>query len=181
MAVSAERSEQSFLALFPLAAASGETLDAALASAVAGAVAIVPLSPSATANNGGLPVLRAAHARISRGERLTWSAWAALTKVKCAPTKDGRNYADALAQVAAVAGRHGEHPRLRTDGARFIREIFLCATEALQAYQTHKAERGLVDFTDQEALALQVLEDPALSTRLRERISRVFVDEFQDF
>jgi ATP-dependent helicase/nuclease subunit A len=180
MAVSAERSEQSFTALLPPAAAGGETLDAVLAAAVAAATAAIPAMPSATANNGGLPALRAAHARLSRGERLTWSAWAALTKVKCAPTKDGRSYADALSQVAAAAGRHGEHPRLRSDGARFIREIFLCAKEALQAYQSHKAERGLVDFTDQEALALQVLQDPALSARLRERISRVFVDEFQD-
>jgi ATP-dependent helicase/nuclease subunit A len=180
LADSAARSEQSFIALLPPAADNGETLDAALTAAVATAIAAVPATPSATANSGGLPALRAAHARLSRGERLTWSAWAALTKVKCAPTKDGRSYADALAQVAAAAGRHGEHPRLRADGVRFIREIFLCAAEALQAYQTHKAERGLVDFADQEALALQVLQDPALSARLRERISRVFVDEFQD-
>jgi len=180
LADSAERSERSFIALFPPAATSGEALDAALAVAVADAMSKVPVTPSATANSKGLPALRAAHARLSRGERLTWSSWVSLTKLQCAPTKDGRNYADALVQVVSAAGQHGRHPRLRAEGAHFIREIFQCATEALQAYQTHKAERGLVDFTDQEALALEVLQDPALSARLRERISRVFVDEFQD-
>ena len=37
-----------------------------------------------------------------------------------------------------------------------------------------------MDFTDQEALALRVLQDPELAGRLQERISQVFVDEFQD-
>src|SRR3546814_3274113 len=80
----------------------------------------------------------------------------------------------------AAAGRNSSHPRLREDVERFIRTIFACAADGLDAYQSWKAARGLVDFTDQEALALQVLSDPKLRARVRERVERVFVDEFQD-
>lgn len=180
LAVSAERSVASYLALFAPSAESAADLDAALAVALADAIAQAPAAPSATAVTGGIDRIRAAHTRAARGEPLTWSAWAGLCKVKCAPTKDGRAYQQALQTLAAAAGRHGEHPRLRADGVRFIREIFQCAAQALGAYEAHKAERGLVDFTDQEALALRVLQDPELAGRLQERISRVFVDEFQD-
>jgi ATP-dependent exoDNAse (exonuclease V) beta subunit len=179
LAQSADRSAASFLALFPPAAANGDALDADLTSAVAAAMAARPTAPSSTAMKS-LPALRNAHQRLTHGEILSWSAWAGLTKVGCAPTKDGRAYADALAGVVAAAARHAEHPRLRADSEQFIREIFACAAEALEAYQAHKAERGLVDFVDQEVLALEVLRDPALAARLRERVSRVFVDEFQD-
>ena len=177
---SADRSIASYLALFPQAAENRAGLDAAVTTALAAAVAAAPATPSATAVTGGIERVRASHSRTSRGDRLTWSAWAGLTKVKCAPTKDGRGYEQALQSLAAAAGRHAEHPRLREDGVCFIREVFQCAAEALQAYEAHKAERGLVDFTDQEALALQVLRAPELAPRLRERIGRVFVDEFQD-
>jgi ATP-dependent helicase/nuclease subunit A len=180
LAASAERSVASYLELFTPPAADAAPLDAALAAALAEAVAHAPATPSASAVKGGIDRVRAAHTRMSRGEALTWSVWAGLCKVSCAPTKDGRDYDRALQSVAAAAGRHGEHPRLRADGVRFIREIFSCTAQAMEAYEAHKAERGLVDFTDQEALALQVLSDPELAGRLHERISRVFVDEFQD-
>ena len=180
LAASAERSVASYLELFAPPAEDAAPLDAALAAALADAVARAPATPSTTAINGGMERVRAAQTRASRGEALTWSVWAGLCKVKCAPTKDGRDYERALQEVAAAAGQHGKHPRLRADGVRFIREIFNCAAQALQAYEAHKAERGLVDFTDQEALALRILRDPELAERLRERIGRVYVDEFQD-
>lgn len=176
---SAERSIASYLALLPAQSASADELDTELAAALAAAVATRPASPSATAE-GHLPTIEDAEQRASRGEHLPWSSWAKLTKVKCAPTKDGRAYQDALANVIAAAQRHASHPRLREDAERFIRTIFACAADALEAYQSWKAERGLVDFTDQEALALKVLTDPALAERVSERIGCVFVDEFQD-
>src|SRR3546814_9146477 len=137
-----------------------------------------PSTPSATAMKDQ-PTLRRAQLRASRGETVPWSQWARLTKLGCAPTKDGQQYQAALADVMAAAGRHISHPRLREDVERFIRTIFACAADALDAYQSWKAARGLVDFTDQEALALQVLSDPKLRARVRERGERVFVDEFQ--
>lgn len=176
---SAERSVETCRALLPSPAADGDALDAALAKALAAAVAARPVQPSKKAADH-LPTIRAAHERALRKEALNWSTWARLTKVDCARTKDGPAYAEALADLIAAAGRHADHPRLRAETEQFIRETFICAAEALTSYQNWKAERGLLDFTDQEALALEVLKDPVRVGRLRERVGRVFVDEFQD-
>lgn len=176
---SAERSIESFLELLPQATSTSEALDAGLVAAIARAVDLCPANPS-TSGRPDAEVLRSVHQRVSRGEPMSWSQWAKLTRLKCAPTKDGKAYEVALADVMARAGQHSSHPRLREDAELFIGTIFTCAADALEAYQHWKAERGLVDFTDQEALALKVLTNPILAERVRERIERVFVDEFQD-
>ncbi len=178
LAHSANRSVETLLALLPTPVASAEALDRALVDAVAAAL---PAFPAVLGNDGkaALKLLRSINTAAQRGERLSWPNWARLTKVKCAK-KDGQQLADALDAVCRAAGRHTEHPRLRADCEAFIRSLFTCAAEALDAYQRYKSERGLMDFIDQEALALEVLRDPVMSARLGERISRVFVDEFQD-
>lgn len=176
---SADRSIASFRALLPVTVADGNVLDAAVRDALAAVVAARPPELSAKAKKP-MDVVRAANQRLARGEPLSWPTWARLTKVDCAPTKDGPAFASAMMALAAAAGRHSEHPVLRTDIETFIRSVFNCAAEALAAYQDWKAHRGLLDFTDQEALALDILGDPAKAARLGERVSRVFVDEFQD-
>ena len=176
---SADRSIEAFRSLPPSAAPDGAALDAALNTALAAAMTTRPAELSAKAKKP-MEAIRAAHERVSRGETLSWPAWARLAKAECAPTKDGPAFATAVTALAAAAGRHADHPRLRKEIETFIRSTFDCAAEALVAYQDWKAQRGLLDFTDQEALALEVLRDPKMAARLRERISRVFVDEFQD-
>src|SRR3546814_8600419 len=99
-----------------------------------------PSTPSATAMKDQ-PTLRSAQLRASRGETLPWSQWARLTKLGCAPTKDGQPYQAALADVIAAAGRLISHPRLRADVERFIRTIFVSAAGALAAYQDRKGKR----------------------------------------
>jgi ATP-dependent helicase/nuclease subunit A len=175
---SADRSVESFLALLPPSLARAEDLDRGLADVVAAALSVFP---AVLGNDGkaALSVLRRIRTANQRGEPISWPDWARLSKIKCAK-KDGQALIDALDVVCRAASRHPEHPRLRADCEAFIRTHFTCAAEALNAYQAYKAERGLLDFIDQEALALEVLCDPAMSTRLGERISRVFVDEFQD-
>jgi len=178
LAQSADRSVESFLALLPKPMPSANALDRALADAVATAL---PTFPPVLGNDGkaALNLLRPIHTAAQRGDRLSWPDWARLSKVKCAK-KDGQALIDALDAVCRAAACHPQHPRLRADCEAFIRTLFTCAAEALDAYQRYKSERGLMDFIDQEALALDVLRDPAMAERLGERISRVFVDEFQD-
>ena len=50
----------------------------------------------------------------------------------------------------------------------------------MQAYDLHKRKWGLVDFVDQERLALSLFTNPDLTPSLRERIQAVYIDEFQD-
>ncbi|WP_443749341.1 UvrD-helicase domain-containing protein [Asticcacaulis solisilvae] len=176
---SAELSKKSFLPLLPTIQGDGKHLDGALANAVRQAVATIPASPSTTAT-GSVKLLRQANAAFSHDEPISWPDWARLSKVKCAKTKDGAAFDNALATVVAAAARHPEHPRLRQHCEQFIDTLFACAAEALTAYQDYKAQRGLMDFVDQEALTLQVLHDDKMAETLSERISRVFVDEFQD-
>ena len=176
---SADRSIESFLALLPApAAACGSQLDADLAAAVTAALAAIPAEFSATARPS-ISLLRQVDAGIRRGERLSWPDWARLSKVGCAK-KDGPALVDTMEAVCRAASRHPEHSRLREHCTQFVRTIFTCAAEAFSAFQAYKSERGLLDFIDQEALALDVLRDPAMGARLGERIGRVFVDEFQD-
>jgi ATP-dependent exoDNAse (exonuclease V) beta subunit len=178
LAASANKSVETFLALLPTPNASAEALDRVLLEAVAAALQAFP---EVLGNDGkaALKLLRPIRTAAQRGERVSWPDWARLSKVKCAK-KDGQTLIDALDAVARAAARHPEHPRLRTDCEAFIRTLFTCTAEALDAYQEYKSERGLMDFIDQEALALEVLRDPAMADHLGERISRVFVDEFQD-
>jgi ATP-dependent helicase/nuclease subunit A len=177
---SADRSVESFLALLPPPfAGRAEDLDQTLNDAVAAALASLPAELSKTAQPH-IDHLRRARGTAQRGDRLSWPDWARLSKVACAKTKDGQALADALDAVRRAGARHPEHPRLRSDCEAFTRTLFTCAEKALDAYQAFKSERGLMDFIDQEALALDVLRDPAMAERLGERIGRVFVDEFQD-
>lgn len=179
LARSADRSVETFLALLqPAFAGRAEDLDQALANAVDTALGALPSDLSKT-GQPSVELLRRARAAMQRSERLSWPDWARLSKVMCAK-KDGQALTVALDTVCRAAGRHPEHPRLRSDCEAFIRTLFTCAAQALDAYQTYKSERGLMDFIDQEALALDVLRDPAMAERLGERIGRVFVDEFQD-
>ncbi|AJR24399.1 MULTISPECIES: UvrD-helicase domain-containing protein [unclassified Sphingobium] len=179
LSVSAERSVATFLELLPpVSIRRSDDLDADLRKAVSSAVTAVPVESSATAKPHVM-LLRQTDASIRRGERISWPNWARLSKVGCAK-KDGQAFIDALDAVAQAASRHPAHPRLREDCSQFIRSVFACATEALTAFQAYKAKRGLLDFTDQEALALDVLRDPVMSAGLGERIGRLFVDEFQD-
>ncbi len=176
---SADRSVESFLALLPSAfTGRAEDLDEALNEAVAAALASLPADVSKT-GQPSIEHLRRVRAANQGGERLSWPDWARLSKVACA-RKDGQSLNDALDAVCRAAGRHPEHPRLRSDCEAFTRTLFTCAAEALDAFQGYKSERGLMDFIDQEALALEVLRDPTMAERLGERIGRVFVDEFQD-
>jgi ATP-dependent helicase/nuclease subunit A len=114
-----------------------------------------------------------AAARSGRG--LVWSDWARLAAL--APAKRSAAPAEPLRLAAA---RHASHPRLHADVDAVVRRVYAVAAEAMSAYAQHKRERGILDFVDQEALALDLLSRDDVRERLAAGIDLVLVDEFQD-
>jgi ATP-dependent exoDNAse (exonuclease V) beta subunit len=108
-------------------------------------------------------------------KEVPWQRWAKLTKLDVG-VPDKPKFAPV--QIAATA--FARHPRLFEQVSKHIEAVFACAAEAMNAYAEHKKRWGLVDFVDQDRLALELLSKPELELQLRERIQTVFIDEFQD-
>ena len=116
-----------------------------------------------------------ANAILQSGRDLSWAEWARLAKLR--PAKSS---AAIVQPLVDIAGQHPAHPDLHADLQAYILGVYRTAAEALGSYARYKATNGLVDFVDQEQEALRLLDRPQVSERLRETLSRVFVDEFQD-
>ncbi|GAB6061185.1 UvrD-helicase domain-containing protein [Desulfonatronum parangueonense] len=124
---------------------------------------------------GVLDYLKAVQSRINAKGRLTWWDWAKLSKLKPAKASEST-----VAPVIQAASMHECHPRLHRDLEQYIRAIFACAGEAMQAFADYKRSEGLIDYVDQESLTYQLLDDQEVRKRLAEFLDIVFVDEFQD-
>jgi ATP-dependent exoDNAse (exonuclease V) beta subunit len=106
---------------------------------------------------------------------LRWGDWAKLAKD--GPSKKVDEHAE---PVREVAEQHGAHPRLRADLHTLIDKVFDVANRALSTYQEHKRALGVIDFVDQESLALRLLRMPDVKEALAGLIDLFLVDEFQD-
>ncbi len=113
--------------------------------------------------------------RLSSGRTLDWNNWAKLAEFSA-----GKSCREPAERVAAAAADFRRHPQLRSDLEQAIRLVFKAAAGALDAYQRYKKERGVVDFPDQLAMALDALRTPAIRQQLEGEIDLVLVDEFQD-
>jgi ATP-dependent exoDNAse (exonuclease V) beta subunit len=85
-----------------------------------------------------------------------------------------------LAEVRATGARVRLLAGLHADVRDFARRLADTVLALETAYETYKAERGLLDYTDLEVLFLRLLGTPSLEDDLRASISLVVVDEFQD-
>ena len=155
--------------------ADGDAIDRDLVAAIDGARGAIDPATDTTKKTGTyLDLLRDARRHLERG-RLRWGEWAKLGKER--PAKKSIAHAE---PVAAAAARHLGHPRLREDMRRFTRLLFQVAADALTAYEEHKRERGVIDFVDQETLALELLRRPEIRADLAGSLQLVLIDEFQD-
>ncbi len=155
----------------------GRLMDSSLRTAVADALGEMEQNGDTTAGTQKAKDLL--YALLQKLERdpasLTWVEWLRLHKIK--PRKASRG---ACGPVIGAAARHCNHPRFGRDLEAFISGVFRCAKEVMQAYAEYKKAYGLVDFVDQEREALSLLRRDDVSSRLRQRLHKVLVDEFQD-
>lgn len=114
-------------------------------------------------------------ARHLERQRDTWGEW-----VKISKKLPEKRLQDAIAPISRLAARVFEHPVLHADIRRYLELMFALAAKALEAYQALKAERGALDFVDQEHLLLQLLDDAEVKDVLAAELDLLMVDEFQD-
>ncbi len=173
----AERSWRGMRTILPAPAdRSREALDQSLQEALAEVKNELSASTDSTKKTAAVRQrINEACAVVDSGRRLSWPQWVQLSKID--PAVGSRPIAQ---PVIDIAMRHAAHPGLHSDLRAYIEGIYGAAAAALASYAEFKAANGLVDFIDQEHEALRLLDDPDVSGLLRETLSRVFVDEFQD-
>ncbi|MBL4844683.1 MAG: UvrD-helicase domain-containing protein [Planctomycetes bacterium] len=172
----AQRSIAGLLSLLDAPAPEGEALDRTLLEALESFLTGYDSDHDSTKmTRGAQREIEAAARRLKSGLPLQWWTWAKLTGLKIGAKSK------ALGEpVWKAAAAHDRHPALRADLTRLIELVFGLAARALDAYQETKRAWGVVDFEDQEALALCLLRREEVRERLREEIDLVLVDEFQD-
>ncbi len=106
---------------------------------------------------------------------MSWPEWVSMSKIQA-----GAKSRELCDQLTEAVKAHSRHPRLHRDIQTFIRQLFECAGEAIDAFAEFKDKNGLVDFVDQEKLTLELLKIPEVQERLKTDLEIIFVDEFQD-
>ncbi|WP_295625308.1 exodeoxyribonuclease V subunit beta [uncultured Corynebacterium sp.] len=109
-------------------------------------------------------------------DRITWNEWAGLAEVK-SPKPIAAEFAD----FADIAQDIAASPAYREDMTTLTRLVLDTAARCLVAYDAHKKSLGLIDFTDQEVLALGIIRSSAtVRAAIAETYEVLVVDEFQD-
>lgn len=142
---------------------------------------------------GSVVTLEAAYRRMSRDvSAVPWSEWMALADVSGVAVPRGGKKPGARPKVVCAplsslilgasdgVGVLGNEAFL-ADIEQLIRLAFSTAAQALEAYAESKAALGVMDFADQEILALDlVTHNERARSSLANRFRFLAVDEFQD-
>jgi len=170
---SGQSSADSLLAFFPKV--SPKDLDQELYKVVESAIKFIEEGEDTTVGTKKyLATIKDLVAPI-KYKNLVWSSWVKLSKDKT--TKKSLDACEAVQRVAADFERH---PRLQQDIRNYCESIFEIAAKALTHFQHSKKVRGLIDFTDQEQLLYEALDNQQVQEVLKDELDLLMVDEFQD-
>ena len=168
------QSTDELLAFLP--ASTTDSLDEQLVAVIESAVDRISRNGDETGITADYVELLQDSLRSLEAHRLPWSEWIKLGKKQ--PGK--KSQADAAA-VIALASRVESHPQLREHIRDYTLLLFSVAQLSLEEFQRLKAERGLLDFSDLEQRAYQLLRDQAhVRETLSHELDLLVVDEFQD-
>lgn len=132
-----------------------------------------PDSTGVTAN--AVKALKVLKSELTLRGELYWHQWVKLCKLKV-----GAKSRDDYAPMKALAERHEMHPGFQGDIKEFIEQVFDLSVAAIKEYDRYKKQRGMIDYTDMEALILRLLDNEMVQEVLREELDLLMVDEFQD-
>ncbi len=124
---------------------------------------------------GVLRTLKAARSGLKMHGYLPWYQWAQISKLK--PGAKSRDAVEEIKNFAALCHRN---PQMHKDIQAYIYRVFDIAIEAIEEYSSYKKRRGLIDYTDMETLVNRLLDKPVIQEVLKEELSLLMVDEFQD-
>lgn len=113
--------------------------------------------------------------KILRQPALTWQNWVKVSKLK--PTKMGDPI---FAQAMTIGLQVLKCADFQQELTNFITKVFQAVHKAMDTFAEIKKSRGLIDFVDQENLALTALNNTFVQNRLREEVRYLIIDEFQD-
>ena len=119
--------------------------------------------------------LQSMHQELKLAGHLPWHQWAKIGKLT-----PGKKSKEQLLPLQEFAIQHLSFPDFHEDIKAFIGKIFDLAILAIQEFSHYKKQRGLIDYTDMEALVNDLLDQPTVIEELREEIDLLMVDEFQD-
>ena len=173
---SAQRSKDGFDALLGDVEKNGEQLDAVLKSEVEAFLIATNANGDTTKTTRTAKAIARRAARSLGDKRpMPWGDW-----IKLANLSPGAKSRDAAEAVRDAAAGHDRHPQLQQDVHDAIDAVYELAAATMQTYRQLKDQRGVIDFVDQETLALGLLKDPAVVDQLEGQIDLVLIDEFQD-
>ncbi|ORJ55892.1 UvrD-helicase domain-containing protein [Geothermobacter hydrogeniphilus] len=166
-----------------------EKLAAALQKAVTDLLQQFPEDLSVVASTSGVArrlaedhrqLRRACHAEELRQN---WGLWNRLRTLQQSTPHNALPEAYDQLTEAVTAAAEGllRHPGPLEEALLHGSALYGAAQDSLTRFANGKADRGLVDYTDMLALALEILErNPAVLDTLQERVDCLVIDEFQD-
>ncbi len=117
-------------------------------------------------------------AKTARGEEINWPD---VEKLMGSDAKSCTAAAEVVGQIKGAAGATLRCGAFIDDVKTLVLGVMDGAAEALEIYSAYKKEQGLMDFADQEAGLLDLARRArSFETSMRDRLSVVLVDEFQD-
>ena len=123
----------------------------------------------------GIDELKKARTTLKNLHELPWHQWVKIGKIKV-----GAKSRDDVKTLVDFARSHDQNQQFHADIKAVTDNLFDLAVAALNEYQEYKKTRGLIDYTDMEALIRELLRKPVVRKVLSEELDLLMVDEFQD-
>jgi len=122
------------------------------------------------------------HYRSLKNNNFIWDDWRSISQIKLKKTAFEKGYFDSwIVDLKVACGNLFDNELFRKEYELYILNCFTYAKEIIKGYEMYKSERGLLDFTDQEAKIHQLIHNnDQVIEDIQNSYKLIVVDEFQD-